>query len=406
MRYLILLNRRFPYKYGEAFLENEIDEISKFFDRIIIFPSDMTPNDPITRKIKSPNVSTDVFENQSLRFRKMQYVFMGLPLIRFGSGKKVKQCLFDAYFNAACKSQYKKIAKILDEYHFGKEDEVILYSYWLYISAKVAIDLKQRYKEVTNIKCVSRAHAFDIYENKRYLPEREYILSGLDGIYPCSDNGTNYLQEKYPLHRGKIKTSYLGTYDKGIAQQMKSDTFSIVSCSRIAPEKRLELIIDSLELLKDCGVSLEWTHFGGGDTFEGIKKRAEEKLGFMKVNLKGSVLNLEILKSYENRYYNMFINTSSSEGLPVSIMEACSFGIPVIATDVGGTSEIVLDGTVGFLLEANPSPQTVANAILKMIQMDPEAYAVMRKNARTHWEENFEAKKNYREFSEQLLAHK
>ena len=122
MRYLILLNRRFPYKYGEAFLENEIDEISSFFDMIIILPSDMTPNDPITRKIKSPNVSTVVFENQSLRFRKMQYVFMGLPLIRFGSGKKVKQCLFDAYFNAACKSQCKKIAKILDEYHFGKED--------------------------------------------------------------------------------------------------------------------------------------------------------------------------------------------------------------------------------------------------------------------------------------------
>lgn len=404
MRYLILLNRRFPYKYGEAFLENEIDEISSFFDMIIILPSDMTPNDPITRKIKSPNVSSVVFENQSLRFRKMQYAFMGLPLIRFGSGKKVKQCLFDAYFNAACKSQYKKIAKILDEYHFGKDDEVILYSYWLYISAKVAVDLKQRYKDVTNIKCVSRAHAFDIYENKRYLPEREYTLSGLDGIYPCSDNGTNYLQEKYPLYRGKIKTSYLGTYDKGFAQQMKSDTFSIVSCSRIAPEKRLELIIDSLELLKDCGVSLEWTHFGGGDTFEEIKKRAEEKLGFMKVNLKGSVLNLEILKSYENKYYNMFINTSSAEGLPVSIMEACSFGLPVIATDVGGTSEIVLDGTVGFLLEANPTPQTVADTILKMIQMDPEAYAVMRKNARTHWEENFEAKKNYREFSEQLLA--
>ncbi|MGN1141110.1 MAG: glycosyltransferase [Oliverpabstia sp.] len=404
MRYLILLNRRFPYKYGEAFLENEIDEISSFFDKIIIFPSDMTPNDPITRKIKSPNVYSVAFENQSLRYRKMQYAFMGLPLIRFGSGKKIKQCLFDAYFNAACKSQYKKIAKILDEYHFGKDDEVILYSYWLYISAKVAVDLKQRYKDVTNIKCISRAHAFDIYENKRYLPEREYILSGLDGIYPCSDNGTNYLQEKYPLHRGKIKTSYLGTYDKGIAQQMKSDTFSIVSCSRIAPEKRLELIIDSLELLKDCGVSLEWTHFGGGDTFEDIKKRAEEKLGFMKVNLKGSVLNLEILKSYENKYYNMFINTSSAEGLPVSIMEACSFGIPVIATDVGGTSEIALDGIIGFLLEANPTPQTVADAILKMIQMDPEAYAVMRKNARTHWEENFEAKKNYREFSEQLLA--
>jgi len=45
----------------------------------------------------------------------------------------------------------------------------------------------------------------------------------------------------------------------------------------------------------------------------------------------------DVLNYYASNPVDVFINTSSSEGLPVSIMEAMSFGIPVIATNVGGT---------------------------------------------------------------------
>ncbi|MFR4320263.1 MAG: glycosyltransferase [Blautia massiliensis (ex Durand et al. 2017)] len=44
------------------------------------------------------------------------------------------------------------------------------------------------------------------------------------------------------------------------------------------------------------------------------------------------------------------MNVSSSEGIPVSIMEATSFGIPGIATDAGGTKEIIRDKENGVLL--------------------------------------------------------
>ena len=44
------------------------------------------------------------------------------------------------------------------------------------------------------------------------------------------------------------------------------------------------------------------------------------------------------------------MNVSESEGIPVSIMEASSFGIPVIATNVGGVGEIVENGYNGLLL--------------------------------------------------------
>lgn len=50
--------------------------------------------------------------------------------------------------------------------------------------------------------------------------------------------------------------------------------------------------------------------------------------------------------------FDLFVNMSLSEGIPVSIMEAISFGIPIIATNVGGNAEIVNDET-GVLIPVN-----------------------------------------------------
>ena len=52
MKYLILINREFPYKKGEAYLENEINEITNYFDKVLIFPGDATLNEKTTKKIK------------------------------------------------------------------------------------------------------------------------------------------------------------------------------------------------------------------------------------------------------------------------------------------------------------------------------------------------------------------
>ncbi|NJK95527.1 MAG: glycosyltransferase [Bacteroidales bacterium] len=57
----------------------------------------------------------------------------------------------------------------------------------------------------------------------------------------------------------------------------------------------------------------------------------------------------------------MFLNTSLSEGVPVSVMEALSFGLPVIATDVGGTGELIND-EVGMLINPEISPALLMSA--------------------------------------------
>src|SRR5262249_53441841 len=64
---------------------------------------------------------------------------------------------------------------------------------------------------------------------------------------------------------------------------------------------------------------------------------------------------------------DLFVLASDHEGLPVSVMEALTLGVPVVATDVGGLREAVTDGCEGLLVEPG-SPQALANAVLMVAQ--------------------------------------
>jgi glycosyltransferase involved in cell wall biosynthesis len=77
----------------------------------------------------------------------------------------------------------------------------------------------------------------------------------------------------------------------------------------------------------------------------------------------GQVAHEDVLKWFEENSADVFVNVSSSEGLPVSIMEAFSYGIPAIATAVGGMPEIVTEDC-GVLLEPDFKPEELA-AILE-----------------------------------------
>jgi len=64
---------------------------------------------------------------------------------------------------------------------------------------------------------------------------------------------------------------------------------------------------------------------------------------------------------------DIFVNPSYSEGLPTSVMEAASVGLPIVATDVGGTREIISHGETGILIKPG-QPQQMAEAILSLIR--------------------------------------
>lgn len=136
---------------------------------------------------------------------------------------------------------------------------------------------------------------------------------------------------------------------------------------------------------------------------EKIKSLSKKLSNNIKVNFKGNVSNQILMKEYKDNCYDWFINVSTSEGIPVSIMEAMSFGIPCIATDVGGTSEIV-DNKNGFLIDKDISNKKLAELIYYIYELSYEEYIQYRFSARNTWLNKYNSDKNYKKFVSELIS--
>jgi glycosyltransferase involved in cell wall biosynthesis len=76
-----------------------------------------------------------------------------------------------------------------------------------------------------------------------------------------------------------------------------------------------------------------------------------------------------------------FVLCSRWEGLPMGLLEAAACELPVVATDVPGTREVVMHGVTGFLSPAG-NPYGLSNSMIRMVQMTASARAQMGANAR------------------------
>lgn len=412
---LVLLTKVFPFDKGEEFIEGEIPMLSKAFDKVILIATSTADNALQTR------ITPKNFEIYRIKASKIKtkLPMSAIKLFPFSDYKgcvtedecraikgSLKKKAYLTYFISKANNVFQESAKILDQSHLDKYDGVTFYSYWLYDTAFAAIKLKERYKEKAK-GVVSRTHRYDLYANENsmsYIPLRYYLLKNLDAVYPCSDNGSDYLKKLYPNYSEKIKTAYLGTKDHGVINGSNDGIYRIVSCCHVSPVKRIDLLAKSLAVLSNSGLKLKWTHFGAGDGLEEVKLYSKENLDFMEVNFAGGVKNAEIMEYYKKQSVDLFINTSNSEGLPVSIMEACSFSIPSIATNVGGTAEIVKEGETGFLLDVNFKPEELAEKIKYMVQLSNEEKQGFRDSCRELWVTNFCAEDNFALFSQEIKS--
>src|SRR5699024_2552699 len=115
--------------------------------------------------------------------------------------------------------------------------------------------------------------------------------------------------------------------------------------SRFAEPKDHYLLFQTLSQIS----SVRWrlTLVGGGPLLNEYRQLAQRLEIDRKINFAGETRDvIEYMKQAD-----IFVLLSKSEGLPLSIIEAMREGIPVIASDVGGVSEILQHGRQGFLVK-------------------------------------------------------
>jgi glycosyltransferase involved in cell wall biosynthesis len=181
-------------------------------------------------------------------------------------------------------------------------------------------------------------------------------------VIAVSNDVRNILINKYGLSDNKVIKIYNGTENVVDPTSMKDgEIFIIGSIGRISPIKDYSLMV---EIAKEVYKETDKVHFVlAGDGPDRVKiidliKRYRLENIF---SLRGFVEDrFEFYKGLD-----LYLNTSLHEGIPISILEAMSYGIPIIAPNVGGLEEILDDGIQGYLVEGR-EPKVFANRCLNI----------------------------------------
>jgi colanic acid/amylovoran biosynthesis glycosyltransferase len=404
MKYLVVITSKYPHENHEQFLHNEMlsEYTNDYF--VTFIPTEKTSEDftlPGTNNFQVMNIrKKGIISKISISLKSLCFLFTPLfykemlyimkkPKRLYNTNQLIKFTVKSEYIFSGLKPFIKKLIR----------SESLVYSYWLYNQAYIAARIKKTF----NIDFISRAHGFDLYEYRNkgmYIPYRKFILDNASKIFPVSNDGKGYLLSNYPVSEKKIIVNMLGTKDYGLVNKERNSYINIVTCSWLVPIKRINLLISSLYNVKNSEVV--WTHFGDGYLEEELKLQSSFLPKNIHVSFKGKTNNLEILNYYRKNYVDFFINVSETEGIPISIMEAMSFGIPIIATNVGGVSEILIDGENGFLLEKDFDINYLSSLITESTTREAKNVNQMRLNSREIWENKCNIDRNCRRFYEEI----
>jgi len=398
---LLIFTLEFPFGDSEPFLKAEVEILGESFGKIYLVPLHLDAKrvmQVIPKNVEVLNIAEkltgEIYRTPGDYF----FVFKVFMAEFFSTGNfrilRNYKYHISELFNFV---RYAKQLKSVTDAGLIPENDIIYYSYWLDAGASVLAVFKKRYRG--KVKVISRAHRFDVYEEispDGYIFPRKLQLKYIDYLYPISADGLQYLITRYPILKGKAECARLGTKPVEPGQLKKNTDIEsklIVSCSNLIPLKRVHKII---EILSFCRNSITWVHFGGGPLKKELTELSDTLPTNIKVELRGSVENSEVIEFYSNHNVDWFINVSETEGIPVSIMEALSFGIPTIATNVGGNREIVTRET-GVLIEKDFDPENVAHLIEESALAEFEKKKIIE-----FWRVHYNAQTNFTAFAKKI----
>lgn len=134
----------------------------------------------------------------------------------------------------------------------------------------------------------------------------------------------------------------------------------LLSVGRLEWVKGLEYALEAVSLVKEQGISLEYTIIGDGSYWQAVVY-LRYKLGLADcVSLVGSMTQQQVMNMLKEA--DIFLHAAVSEGFCNAVLEAQAMGLPVVTSNAGGLPENVVDGLTGFVV-----PRRNSEALAKKI---------------------------------------
>lgn len=383
---IIYVTESFPFGHGEAFLIPELKELLMLNNELLIIP--MHPAKTIIHE------DAKLFLPNTLSSPRFTIRFI-INIFKFLLINPFKTCLI---FTWLLKSRTIKI--------FLRNLRIYPKGFWLagiskwwkaeHIHSNFAVSSASAAMLASNLSGIPwsfTAHRYDIVENDLFdLKIKTTSFSRF-----ISNSGVALAQSmEIRLEPDKTLILHMGVELPIVNNdfQVKEKKTPILFCpANLIPVKGHKYLLHALAILKDNNTDVCLWIAGDGPLYNELKKQAESLN--ISVKFLGQISHSALLNLYKNREVDIVILPSIDlgnglhEGIPVSLMEAMSYGTPVISTMTGGIPELLKDGA-GLLVEQKDS-KALADAITRLIN-SPDLVNQLKINGRNRIERYFNAK--------------
>jgi colanic acid/amylovoran biosynthesis glycosyltransferase len=399
---IVYVTVRFPFGAGETFLIPELRELLKQGHEVLIIPlwpgrrvihSDAKEFVGCTRQ--APLASFGVLREAAIEFGR--HFQMAARMIRRVLTVRNLRMLA---FNAAAIPKALWISRITREW--GADH---IHAYWGSVPASAVLIAG----ECTGIPWSFTGHRHDLARNN-LLAEK---MRRAAFVRVISESGLRMLRSAAPALAWKASVLHLGIPIRPMSiTGQKKERLTALCPARLIAVKGHRYLIDAVAMLSKSGVDVELWIAGAGGLRGPIERQIRDLRLQDRVRLLGPMPHQALLSFYQYGQVDVVVlpsidlGSGHHEGIPVALMEAMAYGIPVIATETGGIPELIGDGAGLLVPPANP--QALA-AALAQLEASPDLRRSLGLAGRRRVEQSFEitkmVKELVRKFDQAALRH-
>lgn len=203
----------------------------------------------------------------------------------------------------------------------------------------------------------------------------------------------NIKQKPFVIYNGLEKKDKKNTF-------MKNGVLSLLNIANFEDRKNQIMLIDVINKLVSMGYRNVHLTLIGSETEKYYKRNVINYISTL--NVEKYISCLDFCTNLDSYYYDsdIFLLSSKGESFPLVTLAALSYGIPVIATEVGGVNEQIIDASNGFLIKS----KDVSDMVKKIIFFidNKEQLNIFGQNAYDSFIQNFELNKMIYRYSEVL----
>jgi glycosyltransferase involved in cell wall biosynthesis len=303
----------------------------------------------------------------------------------FGGAQSVCYLLYKELFptNRRILMGFTPFSKINERFSFSLTENYVVFSVSNVLKYKDFIFISHHRKITTYLCLIKRFFLTDlkivhVAHNEFY--DFNYFTLFPQYIIAVSEKVKFNLESYFSLSGDRVSVIYNGLCDfknkRFFHLSIKRGYIKILYPARINSVKQQLHIVKTLSGSLNPNISIDFV--GDGPLANDLKLLCSESLQF-------NYLGFQDISSIIHKY-NFVMLFSKNEGLPLSLIESCMFGVPILCNNVGGNFEILKDGINGYSLSGFDN---LVNELNLLTQITPDRFLSLSNHARKTYENFF-----------------